>query len=158
MVDAFNRIFDVGRIWVRKAMASDGVIGVIMALVFIVGTDFFLWLMRHVQELPPVSLTFLIPIVVAAICWGTLSAALTAIGGAASLTYFFYTPFYANSVDSRSRVLGIVVFLVVSLVLGYLADKTRRDAARASKREKEIRDLYTFSQRISSPRTTPCSR
>src|SRR5262249_57135427 len=44
----------------------------------------------------------------------------------------------------------LIVFLIVSLVLGYLASKTRRDAARALKRENEIRDLYTFSQRISS--------
>ena len=149
-LDSLKRDFDVGRMWMRKAMAPGGVTGIIMALVFVVATDAFLLLMRYIQELPPVSLTFLIPIVVAAIIWGTLSAAVTAIGGAASLTFFFYSPFYANSADSRSRVLGVVVFLIVSLVLGYLAARTRRDAARALKRENEIRDLYTFSQRISS--------
>jgi two-component system, OmpR family, sensor histidine kinase KdpD len=138
------------RIWIRKAMAPGGVPGVVMALVFVVGTDAFLLLMRQIQELPPVSLTFLIPIVVAAIRWGTLSATVTAIGGATSLTFFFYSPFYTYSAEDRSRVLGVVVFLIVSLVLGYLAAKTRRDAARALKRENEIRDLYTFSQRISS--------
>ncbi len=147
---SLKRDFDVGRIWMRKAMAPGGVTGVIMALVFIVATDAFLLLMRYIQELPPVALTFLIPIVVAAIIWGTLSAAVTAIGGAASLTFFFYSPFYTNSADARSRVLGVVVFLIVALVLGYLAARTRRDAARALKRENEIRDLYTFSQRISS--------
>ncbi len=149
-LDSLKRDFDVGRMWMRKAMAPGGVTGIIMALVFVVATDAFLLLMRYIQELPPVSLTFLIPIVVAAIIWGTLSAAVTAIGGAASLTFFFYSPFYTNSADSRSRVLGVVVFLIVSLVLGYLAARTRRDAARALKRENEIRDLYTFSQRISS--------
>ena len=121
-----------------------------MALVFIVATDAFLLVMRYFQELPPVALTFLLPVVVAAILWGTLSAAITAIGGAATLTYFFYSPFYTNTAADRSRVLGVIVFLIVSLVLGYLAAKTRRDAARALKRENEIRDLYTFSQRISS--------
>src|ERR1700719_51105 len=147
---SLKRDCDVGRIWMRRAMAPGGVTGVIMAIVFIVATDAFLLMMRYIQELPPVALTFLIPIVVAAIRWGTLSAAVTAIGGAASLTFFFYSPFYTNSADSRSRVLGVVVFLIVSLVLGYLAARTRRDAARALKRENEIRDLYTFSQRISS--------
>ena len=142
--------FDLARIWVRKAMAPGGVTGVIMALVFIVATAAFLLLMRYIQELPPVSLTFLIPVVVAAIRWGTLSAAITAIGGGATLTLFFYSPFYITGPDSRSPVLGLIVFLVVSLVLGYLASRTRRDAARALKRENEIRDLYTFSQRISA--------
>jgi two-component system, OmpR family, sensor histidine kinase KdpD len=150
-----KKFFDPARIWIRKAMAPGGVTGIVMALAFIVATDAFLLLMRHIQELPPVALTFLIPIVVAAISWGTLSAAITAIGGTATLTYFFYSPFYTASADSRSRVLGVVVFLIVSLVLGYLAAKTRRDAARALKRENEIRDLYTFSQRISSAHSPP---
>src|SRR5215471_18330591 len=145
-----KRYFASVRMWLRKAMAPGGITGVIMALVFIVVTNCFLLFMRYIQELPPVALTFLIPIVVAAMLWGTLSATITAIGGAATLTLFFYSPFYTTSVDSRSRVLGVIVFLVVSLVLGHLAAKTRRDAARALKRENEIRDLYTFSQRMSS--------
>jgi two-component system sensor histidine kinase KdpD len=135
---------------IRKAMAPGGVTGLIMAVVFVIGTDALLLLTDSLQERPPISLTFLIPIVVVAIRWGTVSAAVTAIGGAASLTYFFYSPFYSTSTDSRSRVLGVIVFLVVSLVLGYLAARIRRDTARAVKRENEIRDLYTFSQRIST--------
>lgn len=138
------------RIWTRKAMAPGGVTGLIMAAVFIIGTDSFLLMMRYLQELPPVSLSFLIPIVVVSIRWGPLSAAVTAIGGAASLTYFFYSPFYTSSFDGRSRVLGVIVFLTVSLVLGYLAARIRRDTAQALKRENEIRGLYTFSQRISA--------
>jgi two-component system, OmpR family, sensor histidine kinase KdpD len=145
-----KRYIDLGRVWIRKGMAPGGVTGVIMALVFVVATDAFLLVMRYIQELPPVSLTFLIPVVVAAIRWGTLSATITAIGGAATITLFFYSPFYITGPDSRSRVLGLIVFLIVSLVLGYLAAKTRQGAARALKRENEIRDLYTFSQRISA--------
>src|SRR5215467_12034261 len=89
-----KRYFGLGRIWIRKAMAPGGVTGVIMAFVFVVGTDAFLLLMRYIQELPPVSLTFLIPVVVAAIRWGTLSAAITAIVGAATVSLFFSSPFY----------------------------------------------------------------
>ena len=66
--------FDAARFFIRKAMAAGGVNGIFMALVFIVATDGLLLAMRSIQELPPVSLTFLIPIVVAAIRWGTLSA------------------------------------------------------------------------------------
>jgi two-component system, OmpR family, sensor histidine kinase KdpD len=130
-------------------MAPGGVTGVIMALVFIAGTDAFLLFMQYVHELPPMSLTFLIPVFVAAMVWGPLSAAITAIGGGMMITLFFNSRLYVTSPDSRSGILGITVFLATSLVLGYLAFKTRRDAARALKRENEIRDLYTFSQRIS---------
>jgi two-component system, OmpR family, sensor histidine kinase KdpD len=142
--------FDLARICLRKAMAPGGVTGVIMALVFIAGTNAFLLFMRYVHELPPVSLTFLIPVFVTAMIWGPLSAAITAIGGGTMITLFFNSPLYATSPASRSGVLGISVFLAASLVLGYLASKTRRDAARALKRQNEIRDLYTFSQRISA--------
>ena len=145
-----TKYFDLARIWGRKAMAPGGVTGVIMALVFIATTDAFLLLMQYIQALPPVSLTFLIPVFVAAMIWGTLSAAITAVGGGTTFTLFFYSPFYVGSPGSRSGVLGIIVFLIVSLVLGYLASGTRRNTARALKKENEIRDLYTFSQRISA--------
>lgn len=142
-------------LWLHKAMAPGGAMGLVMAVVYVIGTDACLLLMRYLQELPPVSLSFLIPIVVVAIRWGTLSAVVTALGGATSLTYFFYSPFYTSSADSRSRVLGVIVFLVVSVVLGYLAARIRRDTARAVRRENEIRDLYTFSQRISAAQSPP---
>jgi two-component system, OmpR family, sensor histidine kinase KdpD len=150
MLALAKRYFDLARIRMHKAMAPGGVTGIVMALVFVVVTDALLMLMRSIQELPPVSLTFLIPIVVAAMRWGTFSAAVTALGGAVSVTYAFYSPFYAYTAEVRSRALGIVFFLMVSMVLSYLASRTRRDAARALKRENEIRDLYTFSQRISA--------
>src|SRR5260370_1197111 len=149
-----KKYLDSGRIWIRKAIAPGGVTGVIMALVFIVGTDAFLLLMKYIQELPPVSLTFLISVYVAAIRWGTLSATITAIGGGATLTLFFYSPFYVTGPSSRSGVLGLIVFLIVSLGLGYLAAKTRRDAARAPNRGNDIRELYTFSHQISSAQST----
>src|SRR5712671_1743740 len=145
-----TKYFDLARIWGRKAMAPGGVTGVIMALVFIATTDAFLLFMQYIHALPPVSLTFLIPVFVAAMIWGTLSAAITAIGGGTTFTLFFYSPFYVGSPGSRSGILGVIVFLIVSLVLGYLASGTRRNTARALKKENEIRDLYTFSQRISA--------
>jgi two-component system, OmpR family, sensor histidine kinase KdpD len=141
--------FDRARIWVRRAMAPGGITGVMMALVFVVATDLFLLLMGYLQELPPISLTFMIAIVVVALQWGALSSIVTILGGLLSFTYFFYSPFYTNNAVWRSAVLGVIFFLVVSLVLGYLAAETRRGEARALKRENEIRDLYTFSQRIS---------
>jgi two-component system, OmpR family, sensor histidine kinase KdpD len=145
-----KKYLDSGRVRIRRAMDPGGITGVVMAIVFVIATNAFLSAMRYIQDLPPVSLTFLIPVVVAAIRWGTLSAAITAVGGAVTVSLFYYSPFYMTGPDSRSRVLGLIAFLLVSLVLAYLASKTRRDAARALKKENEIRDLYTFSQRISA--------
>ncbi len=145
-----KKYLDSGHIRIRKAMGPGGITGVVMAIVFVIATNVFLSVMRYIQDLPPVSLTFLIPIVVAAIRWGTLSAAITAVGGAATVSLFYYSPFYITGPDARSPLLGLVAFLIVALVLAYLASKTRRDTARALKKENEVRDLYTFSQRISA--------
>jgi two-component system, OmpR family, sensor histidine kinase KdpD len=136
--------------WAREASAPAGLRGVMAAIVLVVVTDFVLLGMRYIQELPPVALTFMLSILVAAIRWGLLAGAVTAFGGAVSLTLFFYSPFYTYNAQDRSRFLGILFFLIVALVTSYLAARTRRDTALALKRENEIRDLYTFSQRLSA--------
>jgi two-component system sensor histidine kinase KdpD len=145
-----KKYVDWVRAWAREASAPAGLRGVAAALVLVVLTDSILLGMGYIQELPPVSLTFMLSILVAAIRWGLLAGVLTSICGVASFTFFFYNPFYIYSAQDRSRFLGIVFFLVVALVTSYLAARTRRDAAAAVKRENEIRDLYTFSQRLSA--------
>jgi two-component system sensor histidine kinase KdpD len=136
--------------WIREASAPGGWRGVVAALLMVVVTDSLLLGMRYIQELPPVAVTFLLSILVSAIRWGLLAGAITSFGGAVSLTLFFYSPFYTYDAQDRSRFLGILFFLIVALVTTYLAARTRRDAALALKRENEIRDLYTFSQRLSA--------
>jgi two-component system sensor histidine kinase KdpD len=136
--------------WVREASSPAGLSGVIAGLLLVVVTDGLLLGMRYIQELPPVAVTFLLSILIAAIRWGFLAGAVTSIGGVISLTLFFYSPFYTYNAQDRSRFLGILFFLIVALVTSYLAARTRRDAAAAVKRENEIRDLYTFSQRLSA--------
>src|SRR5579883_2394742 len=99
----FKKYLDAARIWMRRAMAPGGVTGIIMGLVFVIATDAVLLLAKYIEELPPVSLTFLIPVVLAAIRWGTLSAAITAIGGAGTISLFYYNPFSITGPKGRSR-------------------------------------------------------
>src|SRR6201994_1232277 len=136
--------------WVREASPPAGLSGVIAGIMLVVVTDALLLGMRYIQELPPVAVTFLLSILIAAIRWGFLAGAVTSIGGVVSLTLFFYSPFYTYDAQDRSRFLGILFLLIVALVTSYLAARTRRDAAAAVKRENEIRELYTFSQRLSA--------
>jgi two-component system sensor histidine kinase KdpD len=145
-----KKYLDWAMAWAREASAPAGLRGVIAGLLLVVVTDSVLLGMRYIQELPPVAVTFLLSILVASIRWGLLAGAITSIGGVISLTLFFYSPFYSYNAQDRSRFLGILFFLIVALVTSYLAARTRRDAAIALKRENEIRDLYTFSQRISA--------
>src|SRR5262249_36386023 len=113
----------------RKAISPGGVTGVVMALLFIVVTDAFLMLTKYIQELPPVSLTFLIPVVVAAMRWGTLSATVTAIGGAGTVSFFFYKPFFITRPPFRSRVPCLFAFFSVFFVFGFSLSQNARGHA-----------------------------
>jgi two-component system sensor histidine kinase KdpD len=148
ILSAVRKYISTARVWGGKAIAPGGVNGLMMAVIFVIGADAYLLLTRYLHRLPPIALSFLIPVFLVAIRWGTAAAVVTALGCAATLIYYyFYSPFY--TVDFEP-VLVVIVFLAVSLVLGYLAARIRRDTARAVQRENEIRDLYRFSQRISA--------
>jgi two-component system, OmpR family, sensor histidine kinase KdpD len=145
-----KKYLDRALAWARETSAPAGLHVVVAAVALVILTDVVLLGLRYIQELPPVAVTFMLSILVAAIRWGLLAGIITAMGGVASLTLFFYSPFYTYNAQDRSRFLGILFFLIVALVTSYLAARTRRDAALAVKRENEIRDLYTFSQRLSA--------
>jgi two-component system, OmpR family, sensor histidine kinase KdpD len=143
-----KKYISAAHIWLREAMAPGGVTGLVMAVIFVIGTDACLLLIRYFDKLlPPIALSFLIPNFVVAIRWGTAAAVVAAVACTATLAYFFYSPFYTLDFDP---VLVVIVFLIVSLVLGYLSARIQRDTLRAITSENEIRDLYTFSQRISA--------
>jgi two-component system sensor histidine kinase KdpD len=147
---AVKKYIDRALAWVRDASAPGGLHGVAKAVVLVVLTNAILLGLRHMQELPPVAITFLLSVLIAAVRWGMLAGTVTAIGGGISFAYFYYSPFLYVDSQSRSRFLVILFFLIVALITTYLASRTRRDAAAAVKRENEIRELYTFSQRLSS--------
>jgi two-component system sensor histidine kinase KdpD len=145
-----TKYIDRALAWARDASAPGGLRGVAAAVVLVILTDAILLGLRYIQELPPVAVTFMLSILIAAIRWGMLAGSVTALGGVISLASFFYSPFYTYDAQDRSRFLGILFFLIVALVTSYLAARTRRDAAAAVKSENEIRELYTFSQRLSA--------
>jgi K+-sensing histidine kinase KdpD len=144
-----KKYIDRASAWAREASAP-GLYGVAAAVVLVILTNTILVGLRNIQELPPVSITFLLVILIAAIRWGMLAGTVTAIGGIISFTSFFYSPFYTYDPQDRSRFLSILFFLIAGVVTSYIAARTRRTAAVAIKRENEIRELYAFSQRLSA--------
>jgi two-component system sensor histidine kinase KdpD len=133
----------------QKARDSSGAIEIIKAIALVVATNGFYLGTVYIDARPPLALTFLLPILLAAIRWRAPSAIVTAIGCAASLAYFYFDPFYTYNVEGLSRSLGVFVFLGVSVFVGAIASRARSDAARAHQKENEIGDLYSFSRQLS---------
>src|SRR5262249_1365128 len=109
---------------------------------------------RALVELPPIVITFLIPVLISAIRWGLLSAIAAMIAGAACSAFFFYRPIYTLYVEDPARRIGLVLFIIVASTASYLAVRMRRESEPGKKREGKILDLYEFSRRLASVHST----
>jgi two-component system sensor histidine kinase KdpD len=134
--------------WIWSATEPGGTRGVVGALGLVIGITVILETIKNLLELPPIIITYLIPVLIAAIRWGYLAAIVATVAGAANAAFFFYRPVYTLYVEDPARRLGILIFAVVAMVAAHLAVRMRRESEIVRKREKEISDLYAFSRRL----------
>jgi K+-sensing histidine kinase KdpD len=90
-----------------------------------------------------VTIVYLLPVLVAALRWGTWPAIVAAIAGAMAADFFFYPPLYSFWISDTQNIADLIVFLIVAVVGGNLAADLRR-------REQEIAGLYRFSRRLAA--------
>ena len=91
--------------------------------------------------LESVSAIYMLPVLVAAVRYGTGPAIMAALLGAL-LTTLFYPPLFNVKVFRLPQLIDLVTSLVVALVIGRLAGRLRQEMLRARNREREIRQLY----------------
>src|ERR1051326_2769584 len=144
---------DKATTWIWSAMEPGGTRGVVGALCLVVGITVLLETIKYLVELPPIIITYLIPVLIAAIRWGYISAFVATVTGASCAAFFFYRPLYTFYVEDPARRLGILIFAVVAAVAAHLAVRMRRESEIVRKREKEISDLYAFSRRLAGARS-----
>jgi two-component system sensor histidine kinase KdpD len=134
--------------WLSAAMLPGGMGGIVGAVCLVVGITVVLEVIKTFVELPPIIITFLIPVLIAAIRWGYLAAVVATVTGAASAAFFFYRPVHTFYVEDPARRLGLLIFAVVAAVAAHLAVRMRHESEIVRRREKEISDLYAFSRRL----------
>ena len=93
---------------------------------------------------------FLLAVVAAAALGGVWAGVASSVLGFLSLTYFFTEPLHTLRVESGEDVVALVVFLVVSVIVGSLLARALAEHARASRREQEARLLSYFATKILS--------
>jgi K+-sensing histidine kinase KdpD len=93
------------------------------------------------------TIIYMLPVLIAALRWGTWPALLAAIAGALTADFFFYPPLYSFWISDTQNIADLLVFLLVALVSGNLAADLRQ-------REREINELYEFSKRLAACFTT----
>jgi two-component system sensor histidine kinase KdpD len=140
--------------WFRGAVQPGGTLGVAGALCLVCAVTLCLEIVKSFLNLPPIIITYLIPVLFAAIRWGFAAAMSATIAGAASAAYFFYKPTHTFYVEDPARRLGLLLFAIVAIVAAYLAVRMRRESEIVRRREKEISDLYAFSRRLAGGHST----
>jgi K+-sensing histidine kinase KdpD len=98
----------------------------------------------------PITLIYMLPVVVAATQWGIVPAIIAAVAGAAAADFFFFPPLYTFWIRDPQNIVDLILFLVVAVVTGDLAARLKKEAVSLSRREKQIRELHAFSQRLAT--------
>ena len=94
------------------------------------------------------SVVYLLPVLIAAIRWGIVSAIVAAVCGVLASAFFFYPPLYSLRITDPQEVVNLFLFIVVAVVVSQLATRLRRQLELAQRREIDMRDLYAFSRRL----------
>src|SRR5215471_3074718 len=100
--------------WLRGATQPGGAAGVVGGVCLVIANTVVLEILKSFVELPPIIITYLIPVLIAAIRWGLLSAMVTTLAGAACASFFFYRPLHTFYVEDPARRLGLLVFAIVA--------------------------------------------
>jgi two-component system, OmpR family, sensor histidine kinase KdpD len=115
------------------------IVAAVTALLFVAGP---------LLDLDHAAFGYLIPVIIAATRWGATPAIVSGLAGLAASAFFFYPPIYDIRVYNPAHVADLILFVVVAVVTGQLANKVREHVKAARQREEEMKALYFFSRRL----------
>ncbi|GAU84370.1 ATP-binding protein [Bosea sp. BIWAKO-01] len=97
--------------------------------------------------LESVSAIYMLPVLAAAVRYGT-GPAVAAAGLGTLMTTLFYPPIFSVLVVRPPQLIDLGISLIVALTMGRLAGKVRADMLRARDEERRVRQLYGLSSDI----------
>jgi two-component system, OmpR family, sensor histidine kinase KdpD len=131
--------FDRVRSELRHVAATIGLVALVTALLIP---------LIEVSGLHHGSVVYLVPVLIAAMRWGIVSAVVAAVCGVVASAFFFYPPLYSLQIKDPHEVLNLVLFIIVAVVVSQLATRLKRELELSRQREIDMRDLYAFSRRL----------
>jgi two-component system sensor histidine kinase KdpD len=94
------------------------------------------------------TVIYLIPVLIAAIRWGIVSAIFASICGVLGSAFFFFPPLYSLRIRDPQEIINLVLYVFSAIVVSQLATRLRRQLEVSRRREIDLRDLYAFSRRL----------
>ena len=106
---------------------------------------------RHLPVNPTtVALTFLLIVLAVAIRWGLTLATTTAIAATLEFNYYFLPPVRTFTIADPQNWIALIAFLASAIIASRLSERARREAQNATRRRKEVEQLYQLSQQLLS--------
>lgn len=94
------------------------------------------------------TVAYLIPVMIAAIRWGIVSALFAAICGVAASAFFFFPPLYSFEIRDPQEVINLILYVFTAILVSQLASRLKWQLEVSRQREIDMRDLYAFSRRL----------
>jgi two-component system, OmpR family, sensor histidine kinase KdpD len=134
--------------WVKSRWDGAQTIPIIVSLIIVAAVTLLLFLAGPLLDLDHAAFGYLIPVIIAATRWGVTPAIVAGLAGLAASAFFFYPPIYDIRVYSPAHIADLILFIVVAVVTGQLANRVREHVGLARQREEEMKALYFFSRRL----------
>lgn len=123
---------------------------IVLAVVFCAGAAALSGLLEPWVGVSNLALIFVLAVTFAGAMGGLPCALLSSAGGFLAYNYLFTEPRFSLAVDEPRDLAALVVFLGVSLVVGQLAGRLRRQAQDAWVNTRRVETLFDFSRRLAT--------
>jgi K+-sensing histidine kinase KdpD len=135
-------------LWIEHVVANALPLAATLALVWVATVG--LVVINYFVQLNFVPLIYMVPVVIAATQWGIVPGILAAVAGTTAADFFFYPPLYSFWLSNPQDAVDLTLFLLVAIITSNLAARLKREAETTKRRAKEIKELYSFSQRLAT--------
>ncbi len=123
-------------------------LGYVITILGVAFSTLVLFSLRDVLNPTIIALLYLLPVGFFTARWGLSLGVLAALLSFLALNYFFIPPYYSLFVHQTQDLLGLVIFLGVSITINQLVGRAQQSRSRALAREFEAVSLYELSNRL----------
>lgn len=95
-----------------------------------------------------VGFTFLLAVLIISAAWGLRYAIFLSVAATLAYNFFFLPPVGTFNIADPQNWVALISFLITAVIGSQLAERARREAESASRRQKELERLYSFSQQM----------
>lgn len=102
-----------------------------------------------------IALLYLLPVLLIAHQWGRWPSYITAVVSIITYDFFFIPPYYTLTVSDMRYLGSVIIFLLVSFIIGGRTERLRKEAAFARQRERSTQTLYELSRQLATLHKMP---